>query len=53
MPSSGIRYTTHPLWADEKAEAAAVLALPPDFSNAPPLLRCRWRSEEYEKPEPA
>ena len=51
VPSSGIRYTTHPLWAEEKAEAAAILAPPPDFSNAPPLLR--WRSEEYVAPPSA
>lgn len=48
FPSSGIRYVTHPMWAATKAEAAFILAPPPDFSNAPPLLR--WRSEDYVPP---
>lgn len=50
FPSSGIRYITHPMWAGIKMEAASILAPPPDFSNAPPLLR--WRSEEYVPPDP-
>jgi len=45
FPSSGIRYVAHPLWAAIKAEAAAILAPPPDFSNAPPMVR--WKSEAY------
>lgn len=49
FPSSGIRYVTHPLWAGEKQEAAAILSPPPDFSNDPPLLR--WTSETYVPPE--
>jgi cysteine synthase A len=49
FPSSGIRYITHPMWAAVKAEAASILAPPPDFSNAPPLLR--WRSEDYVPPQ--
>lgn len=48
--SSGIRYVTHPMWADTKAECAAILAPPPDFSNAEPLLR--WKSEDFVPPVP-
>jgi len=43
------RYITHPMWAAIKTEAAATLGPPPDFSNAPPLLR--WRSEDYVPPQ--
>ena len=48
FPSSGIRYVAHPMWAGIKQEAAAILAPPPDFSNAPPMVR--WKSEAYVPP---
>jgi cysteine synthase A len=48
IPSSGIRYVTHPMWVTEKGECAEVLKGPPDFSNDPPLLR--FRSEDFVKP---
>jgi len=47
--SSGIRYTRHPMWAPECAEANAALPNPPDLSSVEPLVR--WKSEDYVPPE--
>mmetsp|Transcript_59458 Transcript_59458/g.189354 ORF Transcript_59458/g.189354 Transcript_59458/m.189354 type:complete len:359 (-) Transcript_59458:76-1152(-) len=43
FPSSGIRYVSHPLWADVKTSLAGALPSPPAFDDDPPLLR--WTSD--------
>jgi len=53
LPSHGIRYVAHPLWAAVNAEANAALpaGVPPCSDKEAPVLA--WASEDYVPPAPA
>ena len=45
VPSHGIRYSAHPMWAAVKKEAALALPVPPNMDKE--VADVLWKSNEY------